>query len=114
MAISDKYDKLRDRNQRQYDYQHYPKWCKDNAGDSILVTDEYDHEEKASKDYKNDPYLADRRAEQAESRENVLELVTKPPPKPKAPSLKLDKEQKLEPAKEKASGSTLLNHDTHS
>lgn len=111
--ISDKYDKLRERNQKVFNYQHYPKWVLDNDGNSIVVTDEYEHEEKALKDYKADPYLADRREEQAESRENVLELVTMPKPKPKTPNLKLDKEQKLEPVK-KAAGSTLLNTDTHS
>lgn len=114
MAISDKYDKLRDRNHKPYEYQHYPKWVTDNDGKSIVVADEYEHEQLAPKDYSKDPYLAERREEQAESRENVLELVTKPAPKMKATNLKLDKEQKLEPAKEKTAGSTLLNTDTHS
>jgi hypothetical protein len=116
MTISDKYDKLRERNHKVFNYQHYPKWCKDNGGKDILVQDEYEHEELAPKDYSLDPYLASRRADQEESRENVLELAAKPPAKPvKQPNLNLSKDQKLD-AKPvaKKEGSTLLNHDSHS
>lgn len=90
MPISDKYDKLRDRNQKVTEYQHYPKWVKDDHGKDTLVQDQYEHRELAPKDYKHDPYTANYRKDEDESRANVLEIKARAAPPVVKPPQKLD------------------------